>query len=274
MASAAQDLLKIEMQKAVDEIKLRIEEEDTWFHYKLVLAGALFVAFMQYLKVTGDTGNSNKRDLDLILTSPEVSSVLALACIIALAVDIHIRNNIVVIQQMALWITHYAEPAFLQAQFTGKAVGFLPWEQFLRITDHGAGMHSDDLYGFVFYPHLHFLTWLLYVSYLGTYYRVNMYNSSSLPFVLIGFSLVHITLAMLAWVGHAAPSVFEFRLIPYRDSWLGGPRNSAVYLIPTTLIAALNLGYAWLLRKRYNGKSDESSNLPSGPTAETTDSGQ
>lgn len=253
-SGTAQELIKLEMQKAVDEIKLRIEEEDTWFHYKIVLVGGLLIAFLQYIRTSAKDLPSSKQRLEDLFLSPATCSALALACVIALAIDIHIRNNIVVIQQLALWMANFAEPAFLQQPsafqlLPSSGPHFYAWEQFLRIAlPTSAGMHQDDLYGLVFYPHLHFLTWLIYMLYLWIFQQISLTSSESTPEELshpslfIGFALVHLTLAIFAWTGHAAPSAFEFRLIPGNsDSWCSGWLNSAYYLIPVLILSAFNL---------------------------------
>jgi len=253
----AQDLIKTELQKTIDEIKLRIEEEDAWFHYKILLVGGLLIAFLQYIKETKrDQPGSNQR-LEYLFNSQSACSALALACIIALAIDIHVRNNTVVIQQLALWIANFAEPALLQLRFPVPELqgAFLPWEQFLRVGDPGttvAGMHQDNLYGFAFYPHLHLLTWLLYSVYLVMFQQVNL--SQETPprqerssILIFGFVLVHLTLAILAWIGHAAPSAFKLRLIPFNE-WCWGWQNSVLYLVPVLLVSVGNLLYAFFLQ--------------------------
>src|SRR3712207_5661276 len=43
------ELAKTEHQKAIDEIKLRMEQEDTWFHYKFIFVGGMVAFFLGYL---------------------------------------------------------------------------------------------------------------------------------------------------------------------------------------------------------------------------------
>lgn len=266
MGGAARELVKLELQKANDEIKLRIEQEDTWFHYKFLLVGVLLAAFLGYLGF-GDgkfgfgfgksrkTGTPKER-LDEILDSRATSSVLVLALVVALAIDMHIRNNAMVIQQLALWITYHVEPAFLQTAFEGKATAaFLPWEQFLRVESPVAGMHRDDLYGFAFYPHLHFLTWVLYMFYLGSFQKLSLVHSNESKrqhksITMAGFVLVHLSLAAFTWIGHYVPGGFQLKVLLSPESWKSGAQAASYYLIPWSVLVLVNIPYLALLFTR------------------------
>jgi hypothetical protein len=250
----ARELIKLELQKANDEIKLRIEQEDTWFHYKFLLVGVLLAAFLGYLGFgDGKKTGTPKERLDEIIESRAISSVLVLALLVALAIDMHVRNNAIVIQQLALWITYHAEPAFLQTVFDPKATGaFLPWEQFLRVESPVAGMHRDDLYGFAFYPHLHFFTWVLYMFYLGSFQKLmlahaNIAKRQLRSITIAGFVLVHLSLAAFTWIGHYVPGALELKVFPYFAIWKNGALAALYYLIPCGVLVLLNIPYLSLL---------------------------
>lgn len=267
----ARELIRLELQKANDEIKLRIEQEDTWFHYKFLLVGVLLAAFLGYLgfgdgRLFGESNRgtpqkerSPKERLDEILDSRATCSVLVMALVVALTIDMHVRNNAIVIQQLALWIANQVEPAFLQTAFSSQATGaFLPWEQFLRVEFPAAGMHRDDLYGFAFYPHLHFLTWVLYMFYLGSFQKLSLAHGRLLkpnesarlqqPWITIaGFVLVHLSFAAFAWIGHYVPGALELKILPWRESWKSGSNAAIYYLIPWALLVILNVPYLILL---------------------------
>jgi hypothetical protein len=252
----AQELVKLEVQKANDEIKMRIEQEDTWFHYKFLLVGALLASFLGYLGFGGSKSHSSPQErLEEIVGSGATCSVLALACVVALAIDMHIRNNMVVIQQLALWINYYAEPALLQTSYRSMRAGaFIPWEQFLRIP--GAGMHRDDLYGSAFYPHLNFVTWVIYVLYLGSLYRLSFERSDArksqrpassrqTQIAIAGFALVHLSFGAFTWIAHYVPGAFLLKLMPYSENWKSGATSALIYLLPWAFLVLLNIPYLW-----------------------------
>lgn len=229
VASADSELIRLELQKANAEIQLRVGQEDTWFHYKFLLIGALLAAFGGAFTV--GARKADAPDGMAIASSPTTCMLLALSCVVALAIDIHLRNNIIVIQQLGLWIRYYAEPALMPA----GATGFVPWEGFLRTRD--AGMHSDNLYGFLFYPHLHFLTWVVYTLYLCCYQSIVVRDSGRLPhgprphgILTAGFVGVHISFAVFAWVGHFVPGALTTNVIPFAECWHTGLSAARGYL--------------------------------------------
>jgi hypothetical protein len=250
----APELVKLELQKANDEIKMRIEQEDTWFHYKFLLVGALLASFLGYLGFGGSKSHSSPQErLAEIVSSSATCSVLALACVVALAIDMHIRNNMVVIQQLALWINYYAEPALLQTSYDSMRGGaFLPWEHFLRVP--GAGMHRDDLYGSAFYPHLNFVTWVIYLLYLGSFQRLSLAQAESREsqqpisspqtgIAVAGFALVHLSLGAFTWMAHYVPGAFVIKIMPYSENWQSGVMAAFIYLWPWVFLVTLNMQY-------------------------------
>src|SRR5947207_1532923 len=109
--SRTDQLMKDEHQKAVDEIKLRLEQQDSWYHYKFLIIGGMFAVFL------GQTGlnfgrrphspSAHPKRFNDILTAASNYSILTLAVVIALAIDMHIRNNMFGMQTIGLWIAHY-----------------------------------------------------------------------------------------------------------------------------------------------------------------------
>lgn len=241
------ELVRKELDKANQEIQLRIGQEDTWFHYKFLLLGALLAAFGGAF--TFGARQNRAMDLASTMRSPAMCIFLALACIVAVAIDIHLRNNIIVVQQLGLWIRHYAEPAL-----TGTAgSGFKPWEQFLRMP--GAGMHSDNLYGFLFYPHLHFMTWVVFALYLCCFHAIALDRAATkrqVPdaFLPGSFAGVHLAFCMFAWVGHFVPGIFETNVIPFAQCWHTGARAAVVYLGLAILLGFANLPFFWTMAGR------------------------
>lgn len=66
------------------------------------------------------------------------------------------------------------------------------------------------------------------------------------PLVLfLGFVFVHFAFAMLTWVAHAAPSVFEYRIIPFVEgSSRAGLLSSLCSLIPWACLTRQQWKYA------------------------------
>jgi hypothetical protein len=242
-------LLEAEHAKAIEEIKLRISQEDQWFHNKFYLVGGLLGALLFYLSSSRKEEERNLSQLRGFFESPTSCTVLALACVVAVAIDIHQRNNIVVVQQLGLWISNYVEPALLQERAPQEVGSFLPWEEFLRVETPGAAMHRDDLYGLAFYPHLHFLTWALYMLYLVTLQKAALArpHPQEARMVLGGLGLVQLSFAGLTWLGHAAPAAFEFKVIPYVNWWASGWLATSVYGLPYLLLVLAVLPYAYNL---------------------------
>src|SRR5712671_1195798 len=85
LTSEALDLIKTEHQKAIDEIKLRIEIEDNWYHYKFLLVGGLALFVLGFPTVGPMLGIAPSTSRELLSCT-----VWAVACVIALAIDIHV----------------------------------------------------------------------------------------------------------------------------------------------------------------------------------------
>jgi len=237
------DFIKAENQKAIDEIKLHIQMQNDWFHYKFILVGAVIAFFLNAYKTRLEKDPSFQL-IDLLNTD-FWCMVLALASLVSIAIDMHVRDSIVVVQQLGLWITYYAEPALLQSPFSPSSSGkFLPWEQFLRQHDSGtSGMHRDDLYGFAFYPHLHFITWVLCISYFLILLNFWRRESKTGPvqqqsFAMGGYLLVQSALLVFTWLAHAGPSALEFKVNPISDHWVQGD-IAPVYFLPYWAVVAI-----------------------------------
>ena|ERR1700674_4139432 len=245
IASGALDFVKAEYEKAVEEIRFRIEIEDNWYHYKFLLIGGLVVFLLGWGRARRDPSNDPSKLLDSEINC----SICAVACVIALAIDIHIRNNTIVTQQLGLWIANYVEPAFLQTPFPLKnPTGFVPYEQFLRIQLPGiTGMHADELYSFAFWPHLHFLTWVVYILYVWLFHRALRLNSSTRrkAFLFAGFALVGISFAAFTWVAHSGPEYLEFKIVPWVNWWQKGWVCSSLYLLIWCCMMLVNLYSYW-----------------------------
>ena len=270
-----------------------MEEEDSWFHDKFILVGGLLAFFLGYVggfwgvsrrgRRESDTKNESldeknhegrlrskgrERDLERntrlesLLKSNWTCSVLALACVVALAIDMHLRNNIIVIQQIALWTAYYVEPAYLGIGFDPQnTTGFVPWEQFLRLEKYSS-MHRDELYGLGFNTHLHFLTGVLYIIYLVVFQNVciklcrdrTLASQRQQQIAFTGFLFVHVSALAFSWIAHSAPGTCEVNLIPFGKLWVEGWISSIVYLLPVLGLVLICLPYLRCLTPSLRGE--------------------
>src|SRR5215213_1938333 len=122
------ELIQIEHQKAIDEIKIRLEQQDSWYHYKFLILGGVLAIFLGQTGFARDrsyTSSDDDRRLKKILTADSNYAILVLACIISLIIDMHIRSNMFGMQTIGLWIASYVEGLY-------PTNGYYPWEQFIR----------------------------------------------------------------------------------------------------------------------------------------------
>lgn len=204
-SSSAMFLIE-ENKKAVEEIKNRDDGEDNWFHYKFILVGGLLAATMGYIGFGPRAKQSVGQQLTELSRSPSTGVILALASVMVLGVDMHIRRSSCVTDQLGLWIRYYVEPVLLHGN-PGNELKSLPedfygWEEFLRVkvktsrsTDVasgdssargmtekgvttnaiewdysvGGGLHSDELSNLFYEPENHFLTVFVYILYLAVF---------------------------------------------------------------------------------------------------------
>jgi hypothetical protein len=115
---------------AVSEIRLRLEAEDRWFNYNFVLVGGLLGAFLARFTIGGKSKRDAETQLKDMTHSTPLCCALAFATIVTLIIDIHVRNNTIVIAQLGSWLAYFAEPALAHIAFGGERNGFLTWEDF------------------------------------------------------------------------------------------------------------------------------------------------
>jgi hypothetical protein len=255
--AAAQFLLD-EHKKATDEIKLRIEHGDAWFYRKFVMIGGLLAAFIAALSskafdamYPSPGADPLQQRYDYLVNSNATCTVLALAMAVAVSIDIHTKVSDSAVHQIALWITHYVEPAFLGDQKIG-------YETYLR---GPGGQHDNPLMTFVLRPYGYFLTWAIYLLYLTCFYKVCSrarktrtegelgLSDSQQRLALVGFLLVHFCLGAFAVVSHSAPPAYDLHLFfhlspgePGYENWtFAGDKCGWRFLIPFGGLVALHL---------------------------------
>jgi hypothetical protein len=240
-----------EIKKANEEIRMRLDQEDQWYHYKFLIVGGVLAAFIGRFAIGRKDRKDSEEQLEDLLRSNATCLAMALACVLAFAVDIHIRNNMTVTNQLGNWLAYYAEPTLQHSCFQSSMDSgpLLLWENFLRVD---RGMHVSLLYSFTFWPHLHFLTAVLYLIYLAIFHRAIRDARTKDPrLTLAGFVLVHISIGVFAWVAHTAPENFEF-VMPIRSLPISGWKAPALYLVPVLVLALLNFR-----RSRSPGQREE-----------------
>lgn len=251
-------LLLEEHQKAVAEIRQRIDQGDAWFYRKMVIVGALLTVFgAALLRFSSKAGPEAVEEVfDCLSRSNATCAVLALAMAIAVSIDIHTRISDSAVHQIALWIRHYAEPTlFGEKQQFG-------YETYLRLKEPGReGQHVDTLMTFVLRPYGYFLTWSVYLLYLTCFYKVccragrKAVEHMEVPLsgtqqrlTLAGFLLVHFCLGAYGVVAHSAPPAYDLHI--WRDAWtLNGRECGLWFFAPFLALVALHSPCWWLLCK-------------------------
>ena len=248
-------IIEKEHEKAVAEIYQRTKIDDSWFHNKFLLVGGLFAAFFAYFNPFSPMVRENtepKSELsnrwkeltrqrgDIFKTNIP-SSVLGMAFIVSLAIDIHIRHNQMITQQLGLWIKNFVECLL------SPGITFIGWERFLRIDVNGiTGMHRDLFFSMLNAVHFYFTSIILYILYISclTLYasscRIPRQSGSRRTLLLI-FCLVHFMLFLCSLQGNIFPSTLDVQLVLWPGMWfrgdMGGVIPAAICLLVTYLAA-------------------------------------
>ena len=194
-------LLELEVKKAFDEIQARIGHIDNWFHWKFILVGGVMLAFL-----TGHPGGL-KGPLHETVKSPAVALLLASSCVIAFAADIHIRIEGAMTGMLGRWISDYVEPVSSKALY---------WENFLRDPE-GHALHTSYIAQFTYAPHLHFLTWPLYISYIWVFQEIALQGRTDNTSLIRGsFILVQVSLFVFVLVAHSTPLAYQLKVLDHK----------------------------------------------------------
>lgn len=267
-----QTLIRTELTKAIDEIKLLQEKIDTWYHYKFIFIGAVVALFLGQIGIwsirRGDSEQTSLPNFDRLLVSYRTAMMLALACVIAFTVDMHIRTHLKGMQQLGQWIYHYVEPSLLQG--ANDQNPFIPWETFLRMripekpgegTDIGSlhgtvqSMHNNVFFKFMFSTQLHFMSIIIYTFYLIVFHNLCLSRRRGRrpQLAFMGFAFVHLSVLAFIVVTHTVPDAFDVRCFPVFSSencWVRGTSGSRYYLLAWLLLVGLNLPFIFQLFAR------------------------
>lgn len=251
--SKANDLILAEVNKAINEIQMRLEDQSRWFQYKFLFVGGLLAAFLgifPYARLRstnlGDVKEASSAALleRALKSKPTLVGLAAITCL-SLMIDLHIRGNAIVISQIGLWIASHIEPLYLNNR-DFPPYSFLPWESFLR---QGGAMHTDVINSVSFFWPIHILTIVVFLLYIISE-RISSMESKTGAFGIetILFWFVHVCLMVLTWSGHYVPPIFQVK-VPF-FGLLEGVRAASPYLALVLLLTIVNWVVTIRLRKR------------------------
>lgn len=248
--------LEVENQKVIEEIKLRTEAQDSWFHYKFILTGGMVALLLGQIglghfgsdRKEQPAGGKSRRWVKDFFSSEAAYLILALSCVVGFIIDMHLRSQHYANQRLGLWLAYYVEPSFVTAKDMG--LGFRPWEQLLRASDSA---YLDNLYRLFYSLHLHYMTVFIYLLYslllqgvcLG--FEHNEKNEGQRLAVMAGFIFVLLSAFAFTLVAHTIPGIFVMHLIPF-EMYENGLWSMLYYLIPVPFLVALHLPYLLLVR--------------------------
>lgn len=256
-------LIETQHDKANDEIKMLQEQIDTWFHYKFILIGGMVALFLGHFGIFGKQNTTSPKTSEKILVatlmSNRTSVLLALVCIVAFVIDMHIRAHLTNMQGLGHWIYNYVEPAYFRA--AGAKTGhipreglvrtqFFPWETFIH-TNTRQVQQTNPLYRTMYSLQLHFMTIAIYMLYLVVFQNVCLLckKGKQQQVAFLGFVMVHIAILAFIIVAHTIPNSFDVRCFPIssRDCWVTGSQGSSYYLIAWLSLLIFSLPYLYLL---------------------------
>jgi len=255
--SAEAELLLAEHRKCVEEIQHYADQESRWFELKFMFAGAFILGFFlqALLKPSLDSDVQPLTKLSKVVRLPTMQLVIALACVVSIVVDTHIRANRNVVNQNGIWIAEFVEPVFLHtdahAEYHGQV---LPWEQFLRVKapHHEQAHHTDVFYSLTFWPYMYLITIGLYALYLfilsETRTTADEEDNSSTAHSMrrFAFWLLHLTLFVCISCTHYLPSM-------YRISIFGSsPTASATVFMVYPPLCVVLIAWSWFFLYRHS----------------------
>lgn len=255
--AGAKELIAKEHEQALNEIKMSLEQMDTWYHYKFILIGGVIAVFLGNIGILRRQGSVSRKEserlLESALMSNRTAAMLTLVCVIAFIIDMHIRSTVNGIQLLGLWIANYVEPSYLNSAGVTTTdypnsvlaeIGFIPWETFLRLPR----TTGSTLYPVIYSIQLHFTTILSYLLYVMVFQNISLISRRGRrqQIAVVGFLSVHLSLFAFIVVAHTVRNIFNvacFPMVPRDLCWLSGTRGSAYYLIVWLLLVVINMPY-------------------------------
>lgn len=274
-------LIDTQHEKANSEIKMLQEQIDTWYHYKFILIGGMVALFLGYFGIWGQQGTTppktSEKSLIDTLRSNRTSVLLALVCIVAFVIDMHIRTHLTNMQGLGYWVYNFVEPAYFRV--TDMQTGhiprealekrqYFPWETFIH-TNTREIQQTSPLYRAAYSFQLHFMTMIIYMLYLIVFQNVCLLckGRKQRQVTFLGFIMVHIAALAFIMVGHTIPNSFDVKCFPisHEDCWLTGAQGSRYYFIVWFLLVISSLPYLYLLLSRGRSIKTSAAVVPGEP---------
>ncbi len=266
-------LINTQHEKANAEIKMLQEQIDTWYHYKFILIGGMIALFLGHFGIMGKqiptSPKTSEKVLVATLMSNRTSILLALACVVAFVIDMHIRTHLTNMQGLGHWIYNYVEPSYFDTAGAQTAniprevlvnTQFFPWEAFLHTSTRQV-QQTNPLYRAAYSFQLHFMTIAIYMLYLVVFQNVCLLckRGKQQQVAFLGFIMVHIAALAFIVVGHTIPNSFEVRCFPISatDCWLTGSQGSTYYFVAWLLLVLLSIPYLYLLLPGLQSRKNE-----------------
>jgi hypothetical protein len=248
-------LLLEQHKKCGDEIKMRLEQEEVWFHYKfaflgVMLAGYLIRSVLQEQKDSKTMTFLPPHLLRDLFRNVSTTILLSAACSVCIVADMHIRANRIVIYENGSWIANVAEPLIFGVG-PNRIIG---WENFLRI--ESVGHHTDRFFHMLFWPEIFLVTVAVYTAYSYVFF----WQIARLPRgprrdrrledrLRVGtYVMLHALILICAVSTHYAPPLFRLRpwwwwssepLVPHQA--VGGYAVIASVLIIVSAVTWLSI---------------------------------
>jgi hypothetical protein len=229
------DIIFKEMDKAFCEINTRLADESKWLEKKFYFIGIIVLGFFLYAMFGNGIVSTNtyiisnksvpphychyplnEKALHRILKSPNALVVFSVAFFVALLIDMHLRNNRFVIDLNGLWVANFIEPFCGKADgLNGTSLGFIGWEQFLRVTN---GYRDSSIYSLLSWPCIYLITCAFYAFYLTIHDQQTVLKGGRIKEIgQYCFHFVHITLMVCAVATHARPSIVAMKIPIFSD---------------------------------------------------------
>ncbi len=245
--SLRREIILIGYKKAVDEISSRNDRSNSWFHIKFLIIGAI-------LSVLGYSVFKKRLDgIKDIIEWDLFYMLIGICALISFSIDIQIRQNVLVTNQLGLWISQYIEPLVnkglvVPEHYLTSSHTYIGWEQFLRISGTQKGFQMDPIYSLTFWPASHILTWILYISYLILgLTNQNSEKNHKIAKQFLFFS-IHISIILFAIMGTSLPNILRINIKPFgRELFVKPMIATSVFVCMGILIALIY----WCSKKLY-----------------------
>jgi hypothetical protein len=268
---AAEELLQQEVKKVNDEITRNEEAENSCFHYKLLMLGAMFGALVLSMSRKqsegAETASTPGIDASFLLGNSRVLFAVALAFAVSILIDGRVRNLENSTVHLAQWIVDYAEPALLQNGPEPKSGEFMGFEQWMhrrpnpdgkvQITEGESpsqgrsGQHENTLYQVLQWLPVQSVSYVLYVLFVYLLLAAGKIEDGlTRTNATWAYTLVHVALLAFWASAHFAPWT--------EASDLGGIIRVGLPLVPIVVTASVVAGVVFVRDKVHDSSRPSS----------------